>query len=62
MKSPKYYTLSEVADILGVSKKTVWNWEKAGKIPKPRRDPMNNYRIYAEEDLNKLKISTGRPL
>ena len=62
MKSKRCYLFNDVAEILGVSKKTLWNWEQAGKIPKARRDPMNNYRIYTEEDLKKLKKITGRPL
>lgn len=56
----KRYLASEVAKILGISKKTLFNWEKARKIPKPKRDPMNNYRYYTEEDLAKLKKITGR--
>jgi DNA-binding transcriptional MerR regulator len=62
MKQRKLYRFSDIAGILGVNKRTIWNWECAGKIPKPRRDPMSNYRIYTEEDLEKLKKITGRPL
>ena len=29
----KLYDLSEVANILGVTHRTVWNYVKAGKIP-----------------------------
>ena len=56
------YTRKEMAKILGVSDKTMINWEKAGKIPKPKRDPMSNYRYYLKEDIKKLKKITGRPL
>ena len=52
----------ETARILGVSDKTLINWEKAGKIPKPKRDPMSNYRFYTKKDIEKLKKITGRPL
>jgi DNA-binding transcriptional MerR regulator len=62
MGQRKYYLFGEVAEMLGVTKRTLMNWENAGKIPKPRRDPMNRYRIYSEEDLQKLKRVTGRPL
>jgi len=58
--SKKRYTSSEVAKILGIYKRTLFNWEKAGKIPKAKRDPMNNYRYYTEEDIIKLKKITGR--
>jgi DNA-binding transcriptional MerR regulator len=59
-RKSKRYLANEVAKILGVSKKTLFNWEKAGKIPKAKRDPMNNYRYYTQEDLIRLKKITGR--
>lgn len=62
MKPKKVYRINDVADILGVNKRTLHSWERAGKIPKPRRDRMSNYRIYTEEDLKKLKKISGRPL
>ena len=62
MKKGRHYLFSDVSRILGVSKRTLINWENAGKTPKPRRDPMNDYRLYSQEDINKLKKITGRPL
>ena len=56
----KRYLTQEAANILGISKLTLYNWEKAKKIPKAKRDPMSNYRYYTEEDLKKLKKITGR--
>ncbi len=56
------YSRRETAKILGVSDKTLINWEKAGKIPKPKRDPMSNYRYYKKKDIERLKKITGRPL
>jgi DNA-binding transcriptional MerR regulator len=59
-KKSKRYSASEISEILGISKKTLFNWEQSGKIPKPKRDPMNNYRYYTKEDLTKLKRITRR--
>ena len=59
-KSNNRYTSKEVADILKIYKRTLFNWEEAGKIPKAKRDPMNNYRYYTKEDINRLKIITKR--
>jgi len=56
----KFYNIQEVADELRVYKWTIYNWEKAGKIPKAARDPMNGYRIYTEIDLKKIKKISGR--
>lgn len=58
----RFYKVSEVAKILGITTRSLYNWERAGKIPKPRRDPMSNYRLYTREDIEKLKKITGRPL
>lgn len=54
------YSLNDIIKMLGISRKTYYNWEKAGKIPKARRDPMSGYRIYTEEDVKRLKKITGR--
>ncbi len=43
MKS--FYSLSEVADMLSVSKATLRRWDNNGKL-KPIRHPINNYRVY----------------
>lgn len=56
----KRYRPREVAKILGVYKRTLFNWEAGGKIPEAKRDPMNNYRYYTKEDIEKLKKITGR--
>lgn len=47
-------SLAEAASFLGVSKQTLRNWDKAGKLT-PRRDPKNNYRYYALDDLQSVK-------
>ncbi len=56
----KRYKAGEVAKILGVYKRTLFNWEAEGKIPEAKRDPMNNYRYYTKEDIERLKKITGR--
>jgi DNA-binding transcriptional MerR regulator len=54
------YTAQQVADALGIFKRTLFNWEGAGKIPKAKRDPMNNYRYYTKGDIGLLKKITKR--
>ena len=51
----KRYTVQSVADILGIYKGTVVNYEKRGIFPEPRRNPINGYREYMEEDIERLK-------
>lgn len=56
----KRYSVSEVIKILNISRKTLYLWEEAGKIPIPKRDPMSKYRYWTDEDIKKLKKITGR--
>jgi len=44
------YTLSEVADLLSVSKETLRRWDKNGKLSAVR-EPMSNYRVYHKDQL-----------
>lgn len=50
----EYFTLSEVADILSVSKETLRRWDSTGKLT-PRRNPVNNYRFYHREQLEQFE-------
>lgn len=52
----KAYTTSQVAEELGVCKNTIFYWEKTGKIPKPKREPVSSYRIWTAGDVKKLKF------
>ena len=54
------YFIEDIERMLKISRKTYYNWEKAGKVPKAKRDPMSNYRYWTDEDLKKLKKVTGR--
>ena len=54
VKMKKRMTITEVADIVGISPKTILRWEKVGKIDKAKRD-WRGWRVYAEEDLRKIE-------
>lgn len=47
-------TLREAATLLGVSKETLRNWDRAGKL-KSIRHPVNNYRTYDREKVMKVR-------
>src|SRR3989338_1495017 len=49
----RYYTVGEAAYIIGVTPLTLRNWDKAGKL-QARRNPINNYRVYAARDIERL--------
>ena len=48
-----YITVKQASKILGVSPLTLRNWDKNGKL-NAHRHPMNNYRVYKIEDLEKV--------
>ncbi|OHB16190.1 MAG: hypothetical protein A2431_02155 [Candidatus Zambryskibacteria bacterium RIFOXYC1_FULL_39_10] len=55
-KTISYITIKDASVILGVSKITLRNWDKSGKL-KAHRHPFNNYRVYKLEDIdNVLKM------
>lgn len=45
-----YLTVKEVAKVLGVTPLTIRNWDKTGKLI-AYRNPINNYRVYKQEDI-----------
>ncbi len=57
---PKFtYTTQEVANIVGITKKTLLNWLKLNKIPEPQRDEKNNYRVWTAEDIVSIQNMKG---
>ena len=53
--------MGEAALTLGVSRSTLRNWDKAGKL-KPQRHPINGYRLYNRQELETLlqKVQTAQ--
>jgi DNA-binding transcriptional MerR regulator len=48
------FTAQEVAQRLGISKQTLFRYEKKGVFPKARRNLINRWRQYTEEDIIRL--------
>jgi MerR family transcriptional regulator, copper efflux regulator len=53
MNLSDYYTIKDAAEFLGVSEMTLRRWDTAGKL-KSYRHPINNYRLYKKQDLEKI--------
>ena len=53
-------TIKEAAKMLGVSKLTLRNWDKSGKLL-AYRHPISNYRVYKVEDLKNLMTQIQIP-
>lgn len=47
-------TITEAADSIGVTAKTIMRWEQAGKVKKAKRD-WRGWRFYTQDDLEDLK-------
>ncbi len=58
----KKYTVQQVARVLGLYRGTVINYEKKNIFPEPKRNPINGYREYTEDDIRNLRIimETGK--
>jgi len=55
-KFSDYLTVAKAAELLGVSSSTLRNWDRSGKL-KASRHPLNRYRIYRQNDLERVKSS-----
>lgn len=50
-----FFTTDQVARELGISKQTLFRYEKKGIFPKARRNLINRWRQYTQEDIKKLR-------
>ena len=60
MVEKKYFTINEVAHVLGISKQTLVRYEKKNVFPSPRRNPLNKWREYTLKDIANFKKIMGR--
>jgi DNA-binding transcriptional MerR regulator len=50
-----YLSTGQIAEILGITKKTLKNWLKAQLISEPERNPVNRYRRWTLQDLEAIR-------
>ncbi|MBC8473759.1 MAG: MerR family transcriptional regulator [Candidatus Omnitrophica bacterium] len=60
LKQEKYYSVTETAQLLGISKQTLIRYEKKQILPKSRRNAVNGWREYTDEEIVRLKYIMGR--
>ena len=53
-------TRTQVCQALGVSPKTLYLWERQGRVPRPRRSA-RGWRLYGEKDVARLRALLKRP-
>ena len=56
----RFYKAQEVAALLGISKQTLVRYEKKGVFPQSRRNRINKWREFTEEDVRKMRSILGR--
>jgi len=60
--SQEFLTSARVARILGITKRTLHNWIKAGKIPGPDANPDNGYLQWTMTDVEVVRnVLTEEP-
>ena len=47
-------SITEVAEQLGISTKTITRWEKAGKVKRAKRD-WRGWRVYSTQEVDEMK-------
>lgn len=50
----KRLTITDVAEMIGISSKTIMRWEKTGRIRKPKRD-WRGWRVYDQQDVEIIR-------
>ena len=55
MLKNEFFTTRQAAKELGISKQTLFRYERQKVFPNPRRNLINRWRQYTQEDIQKLK-------
>jgi len=55
---PNTLTVADAAAVLGVTTQTLRRWARSGKL-RAQRHPLNNYRVYAREDIEQLATAAA---
>jgi DNA-binding transcriptional MerR regulator len=55
VRSNSFFTTQEAAVQLGISKRTLFRYEKKGIFPKAQRNKINGWRRYSADDIDYLK-------
>ncbi len=54
----EYVTVKRAAEMLGISIMTLHRWDCSGKL-KAKRHPLNGYRLYNGQEINRLLKKIG---
>ncbi len=51
----EYLSAAAVAKLLNVSRATLYNWLRLGKIPEPERNELTGYPLWRVEDVQRIR-------
>ena len=54
-RTEPYLKSQEVADVLGITKRTLMNWLRTQKIQEPERNQANRYRRWTPQDVERIR-------
>jgi DNA-binding transcriptional MerR regulator len=57
----RLFSTTEVATFLGVHPDSLRRAERAGRIPRARREPVSRHRVYSRADVELLSALIGTP-
>ena len=57
MIGANYLLTHEVAELIGVSTQTLYNWLRQGKVPEPERNPVTRYRLWKLHDVETIRTA-----
>ena len=60
VRKKQYFSTTEAAAALGISKQTLLRYESRGVFPKAHRNRLNRWREYTEGDIQMLQKLMGR--
>jgi len=60
MNKERYYSATEAAGFLGISKQTLIRYENKKIFPNSKRNAVNGWREYTEDEIRKLRAIMGR--
>jgi len=60
LKGDMYYRINEACKEAGISRNTFLRWVRLGKYPDVRHRNRNNWRLFSQEEVNKLKVTVEK--
>ena len=54
LRNDKYYSMNEAIELIGISRQSLYTWEKQGKIKPPKKDLFSGRRLYTKKEIDTM--------